>query len=105
VNNWDVRDVNLHEVVLSSSDTQLSKSLHERHGLDVTNGTSKLDNADVRLLTSVVDWNFSDSLDPILNCLDNVWDNLYGMSEIVTTSLFVDDKLVDLAGCDVVVAS
>lgn len=104
VNNWDVGDVNLHKVVLSSSDAQLSKSLDERHRFDVAHGSSKLDNADIRLLTSVVDWNFSDSLDPILNCLDNMRHNLYGMSKIVTASLLVDNELIDLAGCDVVVA-
>ena len=104
VNDRDVRDVDLHKVVLAGSDAQLSEGLDEGHRLDIANGTSKLDNANIRLLTSIVDWDLSDSLDPILDRLDNVWNDLYSMSKVITASFFEDDMLIDLSSRNVVVA-
>lgn len=51
VNDRDIRDVNLHEVVLARTPPQLAHSLNEGHALDIAYGSSQLDYADVGLLT------------------------------------------------------
>lgn len=100
-----VANVDLHEVVLASSPPQLAHSLDERHALDVTNCSSQLNDAHIRLLTSVINRYLGYLLYPFLNRVGNVRDNLYGLAEIVAFSLALDNVLVDFASCDVVVAS
>lgn len=45
------------------------------------------------------------ALDPILNLVRNVRDDLNGLAEVVPLALFGNDLAVDLAGGDVVVGS
>lgn len=81
------RNVDLQEVTLTSAPSKLTQGFDERRGLDITNGSSELDNANIRLLARLVDWDLCDTLDPILNGIRQVRDHLYGLSEVVTSSL------------------
>ena len=80
MNDWDIADVDLHEVVPASSYPQLSERFHERHTLDVTDSTSQLNDANIRLLSSVVDWDFCDPLNPVFDCFHDVRNDLNGVS-------------------------
>ena len=104
LDDWDEGDVNLEEVILSCSTSKLAHRLNKRGGLDIADGSSQLDNADVWGLVGVVDWDLGDALDPVLDGVRQVWHDLDGAAEVVAATLFLDYVLVDLAGCDVVLA-
>jgi hypothetical protein len=96
--------VNLQEVVLSSSSSQLSHGLNEWGTLNVTNGTSQLDDTHIWSLVGIVNRDSGHSLDPVLDGVCKMWDNLNSSSQVVTSTLLLDDVLVDLSGGDVVLA-
>jgi hypothetical protein len=102
--NRHIRDVNLHKVVLARTSPQLTHSLNERHALDISYCASQFDDADIRLLARVVDRYPRHLLDPVLDGIGNVGDDLHGFTQVVTLAFALDDVLVDLAGGDVVVA-
>lgn len=104
LNDWHERDVNLEEVVLSCSASKLAHGLNKWCRLNIADGSSKLDNADVWSLVGVVHWDLGDALDPVLDRVGQVWHDLDGAAEVVAATLLLDDVLVDLASCDVVLA-
>lgn len=67
VDGRDIGNMNGHEVDVSNLMAQLSESLDERHALDVTNSTTKLDDAHIGLLVRAIDRCPSDTLDPVLD--------------------------------------
>jgi hypothetical protein len=103
--NRHVRDVNLHEVVLARTPPQLAHSLYERHALDVAHCASQLDYADIRLLARVVDGYPRDPLNPVLDRIGDVGNDLDGFAQVVALALALDNMLVYLARGDVIVAS
>lgn len=105
MNKWNVADMDLHEVVPSSSDPELRHGLDERHAFYVANSASKLNYADVWLLSSIVNRNLCDSLDPVFDCFDYMWNDLHRVSQIITSALFLNDVSIDLASGDVVFSS
>ena len=104
LNDWHEGDVNLEKVILSSSAPKLAHSLNKWRRLDVANGSSELDDADVWGLVGVVNWDLGHALNPVLDCICQVWHDLDGAAEVVSATLFLNYVLVDLAGCDVVLA-
>ena len=96
--------MNLHKVVLARTPPQLAHSLDERHALNVAHGAAQLDYADIGLFTRVIDRYPRDLLDPVLDRIGNVGNDLYGFTQIVALALALDDVLVDLARSDVVIA-
>lgn len=104
MNDRDQRDMDIQEVVLSGPSPQLSHRLNERRALNITNRTTQLNNTDIRLLVRIVNWNTSDTLDPILDCVRKMRNDLHSAAEVVTSSLLLNDMLIDLAGRDVVLA-
>ena len=104
MNHWNIADVNLQKIVLARSPPQLRHSLNERHALDVANRATKLNDADIRLLVGVVDRYPRDLLDPVLDRVCDVWDDLDGFAEVVTLALAVDDVSVNFARCDIVIS-
>lgn len=96
--------MNLQEVWAFGSSSQLSHCLNKGHALDVTNCTPQFDYAYVRLFICVVDWNFSDPLDPVYNGVCNVWHDLDRLAKVVALSLALDDVLIDFASGDIVLA-
>lgn len=97
--------MNLQEIVLSSSSLQLSHSLNEGCTLNISHCASKLNNADIRCLIGIVDWDASHAFDPVLNRVGQMRYYLDSLSEIVAATLALNDVLVDLASGDVVLAS
>lgn len=104
MNDGHVRDVYLQEVVPARSPPQLRHSLDERHALDVAHGSSELDYADIRLLARIINWYPRDPLNPVLDAIRDVWDDLHRLAQVITLTLALDDMLVHLAGRDIVVA-
>ena len=104
MNDGHVRDMNLHKVVLARTPPQLAHSLDKRHALDIAHSTTQLNYTDVRLLARVVDRNASDPLDPVLDRICDVGDDLHCFTQVVALALALDDVLVDFARGDVVVA-
>lgn len=73
------------------------------HAFDVSDGAAELDDADFGLAHVLGDGDGGDALDPGLDGVGDVRDDLDGLAEVVALPLFVDDALVDLARGDVVV--
>lgn len=96
--------MNLQEVWALGFSSQLSHCLNEGHALNVTNCTTQLDYAHVRLFIGVIDWDLSDPLDPFYNSVCDVWDDLNSLAKVVALPLASDDVLIDFAGGDVVLA-
>lgn len=94
--------MDIHKVVLPHPTAELSHCLDERHALNVARRTSELDNADIRLLIGVVNWNFGNSLNPVLDGVGNVRHDLHGFAQIVTLALPADNLLVYFASGDVI---
>ena len=88
--------MDLEEIILSRSSPQLHEGLDERHALDIAYCASKLKDADIGGFIGIVNGYPSHALDPILNCIGDVWYNLYSMSKVVASSLFFNDMLVYL---------
>ena len=96
--------MNLHEVVPARSPPELSERLHERHALHVTDCATKLNDAHIGLLARVVYGYARNLLDPFLDRVCDVRDDLHRLAQVVALALALDDVLVDLAGGNVVVA-
>jgi hypothetical protein len=96
--------VDLHEVVLARTSPQLAHSLDKGHALNVTNSTTQFNYADVGLLAGVIDGNARDPLDPFLNGIRDMGDDLYGFTQIVALAFALNDVLVNLASGDIVIA-
>ena len=97
--------MDLHEVIPARSPPELSQGLNKRHALHITNCTTKLNDAHIWLLACIIYGYTRNLLDPFLDCICNVWDNLYGLAQVITLALAFDDVLVDLASGDIVVTS
>jgi hypothetical protein len=104
VDEGHVGDVDLEEVVLARPTAQLSHGLDERHALDISDGASKLNDADIGLLSGVIDRYPRNPLNPVLDGICDVRDDLHRLAQIVAAALALDDMLVDLARGDVVLA-
>lgn len=91
------------EVVVSDAELELSECLEEDAGFDVTDCAADLDKANVGCFSRIVDGNMSHALDPVLNLVGNVRDDLNGLAEVVSLALLGDDLAINLARGDVVV--
>ena len=68
-----------------------------------TTGMLVLTNADIWFQPRLVHRDSCNSIDPILNCICDMRHNLNSSTKIITSALLLDDLLVDLASCDVVI--
>lgn len=94
--------MDLKEVIFTSSSPQLAHSFDERSAFDISYSPPQLDDADIRFLLRIVHRNPGYPVDPVLNGIGKVRDNLYRLPQIVSSPLFLDDMLIDLASRDVV---
>lgn len=104
VDDGDIGDVDLQEVVLAGLPSQLCHGFNEGHALDVANRSTQLDYANIRLFTRIIDRYPRHPLDPRLDGIRDVRDDLHRLAQIIALALALDDLLVDLARRDVVVA-
>lgn len=96
--------MNLQKVIATSAPPQLSHGLDKRGTFNVTNCASKLNYADVRLFICVINGHLGHFLDPILNSICEVGNDLYCFAQIVAFPFTVNDMLINLAGCDVAIS-
>ncbi len=99
----DERDIDQCKVLMADAELELAHRLDERRALDVADSSAELDDADVGLLARLVDGDARDALDPVLDRVGQVRDDLHRLAEVVAAALALDDVLVDLARGDVVV--
>jgi len=133
-NDRDEGNVDQGKVFVTDSELELSHSLNEGCRLDVSHRSTELsisnaewrvrcsaylDDANIRLLSRLVDRDLGDPLNPILNGVGQVRNDLDGFTKVIAFSLrcqcgplvsspahlAVDDMLVNLSGRHVVVLS
>ena len=85
-----------HEYVVRTFPFHLADRLHVRQGLDVTHSTADLGDHKVVLRFA------SEDLHAALDFIGDVRDDLDGLTQIITATLFFDDALINAAGGDVV---
>ena len=85
--------MNLQKVVLSGPASELSHGLYEWCGLDITNSTTQLDNANIGLFVRIVNGYAGDSLNPVLDFVGKMWNDLNGLSEVFSPSLHACQNL------------
>ena len=100
----DERDEHEAEVVVPNTELKLAEGLEEDGGLDVSHRAADLDEADVGRLPGVVDGNLSHTLDPVLDLIGDMRDNLDGFAEIVPLALLRDYVAVDFSRGDIVLS-
>lgn len=72
--------MDLHEVVPARPPSKLSECLDERHALHVADCATKLDDAHIRLLACVIDRYACNFLDPFLDRVCNVRNDLHRLA-------------------------
>ena len=90
------RDVHAERVLRAGLDLELADGLEERERLDVADRAADLDDGDVRALGRVADAR--------LDLVGDVRNDLHGGAEVLAAPLLRDDRLVDAAGREVVLA-
>ena len=83
--------VDVADVVAADVPAELPDGLNERHDLDVADGPADLDDDDVDVLVG-------QALDPVLDLVGDVGDDLDGPAQEVAAALLRDDGAVDAAG-------
>ena len=98
-------NMNVEEVFNTNTELELTKGFDERAGFDISHGSSQLDNTHLRLGGFIRGGrDLSHTLDPLLDGINDVGNDLHGLAKVVSTTFSLDDLVVDLPGCDVVVS-
>jgi hypothetical protein len=98
MNDGNIRHVDLSKVALASPALELADGVNEGRTLNVSNGTTQLNNTDIRLPAGLVNGDLGNALDPVLDGIGNVGHDLNGLAKVATNTLALDHLLVDLAG-------
>ena len=100
----DGKQAHMYEDDILSSDLELelSESLEEHHGFDITHCSSDFHQTDIGLEACSVDWLPGHLFEPGLNHVRDMRDDLHGLPEVISTTLLVDDLAVHLPRGDVV---
>ena len=96
--------MNLQEIPLSRPSFQLPHRLNKRRALNIAHRSPKLNNAYIGTLLRIIDRNTRNAFDPVLDRVGEVRHDLHGFSNVFPSAFLLDYVLVDLAGCDVVLA-
>ena len=91
-------------IVLSDSELELSQGFDEWRTLDVSDRTPQFDYTSIRTFSRSVGADMGNTLYPVLDFIGNVWYDLYGLTEIITSALLLNDVSIDFAGCYVILA-
>ena len=73
--------------------TRLPQSLDKRHALNVSDGPAQLNDAHVGHAALAVDGQLCDTLDPVLDRVGDVRDDLHRLTQVVTTALALNHVL------------
>ena len=80
VDNRDEADVNVEKVAAPGAPAELRQGLDERHALDISDRPTQLDDAGIRLLARIVDRDPSNSFDPVLDGIGDMWHSVHTVS-------------------------
>ena len=79
--------MNESKVLVAHSELELAHCFHERSGLDIAYGAAEFDNANIWFLARVVDCYTRNSFDMVLDCICDVRNNLYRLSQVISLPL------------------
>ncbi|KAH3665956.1 hypothetical protein OGAPHI_004145 [Ogataea philodendri] len=83
---------------MSNSELELSKSFHKRSRLNISNGTTKFNDTDIWLHSRRINRDSSNSLDPVLNGVGDVWNNLDSLTQRDTqVTLIISQIQIDFS--------
>ncbi len=86
------RHMNHDSILMTDLLLELTDRLEKRLGLDITDGTTDLDDGDTILVLVIR------MIEITLDLVCDVWDDLHGVSLILAVALLVQDRPVDLTG-------
>jgi len=104
VDHGHIGHMNLDEVSLARASLELTDSVNEGRALDISHCTTQLDDTHIGLGPGLVNRDLGNALDPFLDGVGDVRYDLNRLAEIVADTLSLDDRLVNLARRDVVIA-
>jgi len=105
VDDGDIGHMDQQKIVASGASPELPQGLDEWHAFNVADRATQLDYTDIRLLARVVDGDSCHALDPILDCIGDMWYHLDGLTQVAALTLAFNHMQVDLARGDVVFPS
>lgn len=73
---------------------ELPQSLNKRHGLNISHCTSKFDNTDIRRAIPAINRHLGNPLNPVLDGIGDMGDNLYCLAKIVASPLPLNNALL-----------
>ena len=73
---WHQRNMNEGKVVVADLELEPAHRLNEWSRLDVAYSASQLNHTNIRFLARLIHWNLGDAIDPILNRVRNVREDL-----------------------------
>ena len=91
------------DVLSANPELELTQGFHVGRRFNVANRSTKFDDAGVRRFATAVGWTSGHVLDPILDSVRDVRDDLNGFSEVVAATFGFQDLRVDFARREVVV--
>ena len=65
---------------MQQHETSLPESFNKRRGLNVTNGATQFNYADIWTALLTINRHFRNLLNPVLDSICDVWDNLYSLA-------------------------
>ena len=92
--------MDLGEVMWTSTPAQLSHRLNEGCRFDVTDSAAEFDDAYVGRFMGRIDGDLGDSLNPVLDGIGEVGNDLNRLSQVVTAAFAFYHMLIHLASCD-----
>ena len=93
------------DVFATNTELELSKRFDEWCTFNVSNRATKLNHTDIGCLSRTVGTLCRHPLNPFLNFIGDVRDNLDGLAKIVSSAFSLDDTRIHLAGREVIVAT
>ena len=96
---WEQREVDVEDVLLADVVPELTDRLEVGERFDIAHRTADLDDHELGLLLA------RDAMDPLLDLVRHVRDDLDGRAEVIAAALLRDDRVVDLTGRQVRCAS
>ena len=91
------------DVFTTDPELELTQGFHVRGRFNVADRPSEFDDACVRCFVGSIGWTRCDVLNPILDGVRDVGDDLHGFSKIVAATFGFQHLGVDLARCQIVV--
>jgi hypothetical protein len=99
----DEADKGEEEIFGADPELKLPEGFQKDTRFDVPDGSTDLDQTNIGFFATVIGWDLGGSLNPILDFVRNVGDNLDRLSEIISLSFFQNHMAIHLSSSNVVV--